>query len=125
MSDTTKIRGLFERSFNRPSELLCCAFGLKSTEIDAYFTLLSGEKTVEEVSEQIGRDRTTVQRVLTSLYKKGLAERETRYFPRGGHYFVYRAVSPERVRAEVLRQLDQFYQATKKFLSDSWPGAIQ
>ncbi len=125
MSRKDRISGLFSRSFSRPSELLCCVFGLNKNEIDTYFVLLTGEKTVEEVAEVIDRDRTTVQRVLTSLYKKGLARRETKYFPRGGHYFVYSAVSPEQVREVILRQLDQFYQTTKRFLSDSWTALIQ
>ncbi|NWF95133.1 MAG: TrmB family transcriptional regulator [Candidatus Thorarchaeota archaeon] len=119
------LSGLFKKEFNKPSDLLCCAFGLRSSEIDTYFALLSGEKTVEELTAVVRRDRSTVQRILTQLYSKGLVERETRYFERGGHYYVYRGVSTERVRKEILDQLEQWYRNTRTFLLKSWPGSSQ
>ena len=113
--------GLFSKSFDKPSDLLCCAFGLRNSEIDTYFSLISGSKTVEQISEIIGKDRSTVQRVLNKLHKKNLIERDTHLIERGGYYYEYRAKSTNDVREEILTQLDEWYKATKSFLLQSWP----
>lgn len=118
--------GLFSKSFRKPSDLLCCAFGLRDTELDVYFSLIAGLKTVEEITEKIGKerpegiDRSTVQRVLNRLHSKGLALRETQTLQRGGYYYEYRAESSEIVRNQILEQLEEWYHATRKFLLESW-----
>ena len=125
MTTTSPLDGIFSRGFDKPSDFLCCACGLRTTEVDTYFALLSGEKTVEEIRKIIKRDRTTVQRVLSRLHKKGLVVREARTFPRGGYYYVYRAVSTEDVRRRILEQLERWYEETKRFLTESWPDPAQ
>ncbi len=115
---------LFSKGFENPSDLLCCAFGLRSTEIDAYFALISGPKTVKEIASRIGRDRSTVQRVIQKLVNKGLIESEERTFDRGGFYHVYRAISPDEVREEILTRLERWYEETRRFLLDPWPEPL-
>jgi predicted transcriptional regulator len=121
MSTRDSLANLFSKGFENPSDLLCCAFGLRSTEIDTYFALISGPKTVKEIASRIGRDRSTVQRVLPKLKKKGLIESEERTFDRGGYYLVYRAISTEEVREEILAKLEHWYEETRRFLLDPWP----
>ena len=121
MSVREPLVGLFSKSFDKPSDLLCCAFGLRSSEIDTFFSLISGPKTVEQITEIIGKDRSTVQRVLNKLHKKNLVERTTQFLERGGYYYEYSAKSTEDVREEILSQLDEWYEATKSFLLQSWP----
>jgi predicted transcriptional regulator len=121
MSSQDSLANLFNKGFENPSDLLCCAFGLRSTEIDTYFALISGPKTVKEIASRIGRDRSTVQRVLPKLKEKGLIESEERALKRGGNYFVYRAVSTEEVREEILAKLEHWYEETRRFLLDPWP----
>jgi predicted transcriptional regulator len=113
--------GLFEKGFDKPSDLLCCAFGLRNTEIDAFFSLMSGPRTVKEIALKIGRDRSTIQRILTKLCQKGLVEQEERTFDRGGYYYMYRAVSSIDVRDQILSQLEEWYNQTRRFLLESWP----
>ena len=112
--------GLFTKNFERPSDMLCCAFGLKNSEIDAYFSLIRAPKTVENIAADINRDRSTVQRVLKKLHEKGLVIRETCHIDRGGYYFTYKAVSTKEVRNQIMTQLDEWYQTTRKFLLSSW-----
>ncbi len=121
MSVREPMVGLFTKSFEKPSDLLCCAFGLRNSEIDTYFSLISGPKTVEEIGELIGKDRSTVQRVLNKLHKKNLVERVAHFIDRGGYYYEYSAKSTDDVREEILTQLDEWYEATKSFLLQSWP----
>ncbi len=121
MTSRDPLDNLFSKRFDKPSDLLCCAFGLRDSEIDTYFALMSGEKTVEEIAQMIDRDRTTVQRVLKKLHKKGLVKRKSETFDRGGYYYVYNAISTGTVRKRILKQLDDWYSKTRKFLLAQWP----
>jgi predicted transcriptional regulator len=121
MTSRDPLTNLFAKKFDKPSDLLCCAFGLRDSEIDTYFALMSGEKTVEEIAEMIERDRTTVQRVLKKLHKKNLVKRKRETFDRGGYYYLYEAISTETVRTRILEQLDEWYSKTRKFLLAQWP----
>ncbi len=125
MSARNPIVGLFNRSFNKPSDLLCCAFGLRNSELDVYFDLISGPKTVEQIAERIKRDRSTVQRVLNKLHSKGLVMRNTHKIQRGGYYYEYSAEDTEVVREQILAQLEEWYTATKSFLIESWSQTAQ
>ncbi|TFG14982.1 transcriptional regulator [Candidatus Thorarchaeota archaeon] len=120
MTTRNQLEGLFSKGFDKPSDLLCCAFGLRSSETDAYFSLLSEAETVEEVASKIGRDRSTTQKILGDLFKKGLVTRDTKYFDRGGYYYVYKAISTAEVREAILKHLDEWYEETRRFLLESW-----
>jgi len=126
MSARNPMVGLFNRSFNKPSDLLCCAFGLRNSELDVYFELISGPKTVKQIAERIKRDRSTVQRVLNKLHSKGLVMRNTHKIQRGGgYYYEYSAEDTEVVREQILVQLEEWYTATKSFLLKSWSQTAQ
>ncbi|MHA1949228.1 MAG: helix-turn-helix domain-containing protein [Candidatus Thorarchaeota archaeon] len=125
MTARESIFNLFSKSFDKQEDLLCCAFGLRDTEISVYLYLVDGPKTVEEISVVVEKDRSTVQRVLNRLHKKDLVERRTQSIERGGYYYEYIAKSTERVRNEILAQLDDWYGETRKFLLESWPQTPQ
>ena len=125
MSARNPMVGLFNKSFDKPSDLLCCAFGLRNSELDVYFSLISGPKTVEQIAERIGKDRSTVQRVLNKLHSKGLAKRDTHKIQRGGYFYEYSAEETEIVRDQILLQLEEWYRATKSFLIESWSQTAQ
>ena len=125
MSARNPMVGLFNKSFDKPSDLLCCAFGLRNSELDVYFSLISGPKTVEQIAERISKDRSIVQRVLNKLHTKGLAKRDTHKIQRGGYYYEYSAEKSEVVRDQILIQLEEWYAATKSFLKESWSQTAQ
>ena len=125
MSARNPMVGLFNKSFDKPSDLLCCAFGLRNSELDVYFSLISGPKSVEQIAERIKKDRSTVQRVLNKLHSKGLARRDTHKIQRGGYYYEYSAEETEVVRDQILTQLEDWYKATKSFLIESWSQTTQ
>ena len=125
MSARNPLVGLFNKSFDKPSDLLCCAFGLRNSELDVYFSLISGPKTVEQIAERIRKDRSTVQRVLNKLHSKGLAKRDTHKIQRGGYFYEYSAEETEIVRDQILEQLEEWYRATKSFLIESWSQPAQ
>ncbi|MFW9846598.1 MAG: helix-turn-helix domain-containing protein [Candidatus Thorarchaeota archaeon] len=124
MSSKAPLADLFSKSFEKPSDLLCCAFGLRDTEIDVYFSLISGPKTVRNIATMINKDRSTVQRVLSSLKDKGLVEMNEKTFERGGYFYVYRALSTDAVREEILARLERWYTETRRFLLEPWTDPI-
>lgn len=125
MTARNPLVNLFNKTFDRPSDLLCCAFGLKTYEIDAYITLLAGPKTVEEITEKVDADRSTVQRALKKLLKQNLVTRERKEIDRGGYFYEYSAVSASDVRSQILEQLEHWYKRTRKFLLESWASEIE
>ena len=124
MSARNPMVGLFDKSFNE-DDLLCCAFGLRTSEIKVYLQLISGPKSVEQIAERINKDRSNIQRVLKKLHSKGFVMRNTRKIPRGGYYYEYSADETEVVRDQILTQLEEWYQATKNFLMESWSPSAQ
>lgn len=92
-------------------EIMRCALGVRTTEMEAYCAIVSGgASTVQEVAERLGKSRSTAQRLLLNLVEKGLAAREERLIGLGGYQYVYRAVPPERIRAAIEENLKLWYE---------------
>ncbi len=92
-------------------EIMRCALGVRTTEMEAYCAIVSGgASTVQEVAERLGKSRSTAQRLLLNLVEKGLAAREERLIGLGGYQYVYRAVPPERMRAAIEENLKLWYE---------------
>jgi predicted transcriptional regulator len=81
--------------------------------------------TVEDISSIICRDRSTTQRALKTLLRKGLIERDRKHMERGGYFYIYKSISSEEVHKQILAQLDQWYQDTRRFLLESWPQSVE
>lgn len=91
-------------------ELMRCALGVKTAEVEAYCALSGlGKTTVQEVADRLDKSRPTTQRLLQSLVEKGLATREEELIGLGGYKFVYAAVPPERLKAAIKGMLDRWY----------------
>jgi len=61
---------------------------------------------------------------LASLKDKGLVEMDEQTFDRGGYYYVYRAISTDTVRGEILARLDRWYNETRRFLLEPWADPL-
>jgi predicted transcriptional regulator len=73
-------------------DVMRCVFGIQHHEARTYLTLLDRPgSTVEELASELDRDRSNVNRSLSTLREKGLAERERRLLDGGGHVYQYRA----------------------------------
>jgi len=73
-------------------EVLSCVFGIQRHESDTYLTLRSNPgSTVAELANIVDRDRSNVNRSLSTLREKGLAERQRRLLDGGGHVYQYTA----------------------------------
>ena len=107
------------------SDVMHCFLGLRTLEIDVYFYLLKGQATVKEVSEALGRNRSSVQRSIQNLVQRGFAHRRTRTLRKGGYEYVYEAVSLARMKDLIKEALDSFYKQVEAFLDQYWVKATK
>jgi len=71
-------------------DVLACVFGIQRHEARTYLALLDHPgSTVEELAETLERDRSNVNRSLSTLREKELARRERRLLDGGGHVYQY------------------------------------
>ena len=114
---------------NTPSlgadDLMRCALGVKTSEVEAYCALSGlGKTTVQEVADRLDKSRPTTQRLLQSLVEKGLATRNEELIGVGGYKYVYMAVPPVRLRASIREMLDRWYGRMVEELED-FPSKIE
>jgi len=71
-------------------EVLVCVFNIQRHEARTYQALLGQpNSTVEELADELDRDRSNVNRSLSTLREKDLATRERRLLDGGGHIYQY------------------------------------
>lgn len=90
-------------------EVLACVFGMQDHEVRTYLTLLDHpERTVQELADTLDRDRSNVNRSLSTLREKGLAARERRLLDGGGHIYQYTATPVPEARELMHETLEEW-----------------
>ncbi len=90
-------------------EVLTCVFGIQHHEARTYLTLLEQPgSTVSELATTLDRDRSNVNRSLSTLREKGLASRERRLLDGGGHVYQYTATQLDDARELMHDTLDEW-----------------
>ncbi|MEF8773289.1 MAG: helix-turn-helix domain-containing protein [Halobacteriales archaeon] len=73
-------------------EVMACVFDVQDHEMRTYLALLDNPgSTVEELAAVLDRDRSNVNRSLTTLLEMGLVGRERRLLDPGGFVYQYTA----------------------------------
>jgi predicted transcriptional regulator len=81
---------LLEESNPTFHEVMTCVFGVQPHVTRTYLALAEQPaSTVEELADELERDRSNVNRSLTSLLDHGLAERDRRLLDSGGYVYQY------------------------------------
>jgi predicted transcriptional regulator len=90
-------------------DVLACVFGIQRHEARTYQTLLDNPgSTVEELADELDRDRSNVNRSLSTLRERELAERQRRLLDGGGHVYQYSATPLEEARELMHETLDEW-----------------
>ena len=90
-------------------EVMACVFNVQRHEVRTYRTLLENPgSTVEELANTLERDRSNVNRSLSTLREKGLAGRKRRLLDGGGHVYQYSATAVDEARELMHETLDQW-----------------
>jgi predicted transcriptional regulator len=72
--------------------------------------------TLDEVSKEVDRDRSTTFRSLQKLVTLGLCVKETKTIKEGGYYHVYSAVDMETFRVETEKKVKELQRSLDRLL---------
>jgi len=90
-------------------DVLACVFGIQRHEARTYLSLLDRPgSTVAELADALDRDRSNVNRSLSTLRDKELASRERRLLDGGGHIYQYSATPVDEARELMHETLDEW-----------------
>ncbi|WP_299334715.1 helix-turn-helix domain-containing protein [Haloplanus sp.] len=104
--DIDELVGVEEPSFRH---VLACVFGVQEHESRTYLVLLKHQgSTVAELATELDRDRSNVNRSLTTLLDKRLVERERRLLDPGGYVYQYTATPLPEAKEMMHRTLDEW-----------------
>lgn len=109
MSDTPDMEDLIDTQDPSFGHVMACVFGIQEHESRTYLRLLENPgSTVEELADVLDRDRSNVNRSLTTLLEKGLAERERRLLDPGGYVYQYTATPLPEAKELLHESLDEW-----------------
>ena len=109
MADTPEMDDLTQTDDPSFQHVMACVFGIQEHESRTYLVLLDNpSSTVEELAGVLDRDRSNVNRSLTTLLDKGLARRERRLLDPGGYVYQYTATPLPDAKEMLHDALDQW-----------------
>ncbi len=106
-------------------DMFSCVLNIRPLEIQTYIRVLMGANTVQIISEQIQRTKSTVQRLLNQLMGCGLVKRESISREETGYYYIYEALPPEDVRNLLTERFESMFQKMQKYMSIDWVNQIE
>lgn len=95
-------------------DIICDVFDLNGLQEDVFEELRNAKLTVQEVSDRVDRNRSTVQRALQDMLDKDLVMREGKTDKTV--YYVYTALPMEEIREVTKEALDTWHENVKKKL---------
>ena len=101
-------------------DLVQCNYSLNDSEYEIFAQIIKSERglSVKELVEKIDKDRTTVQKILTKLIKRGLLMKRQMNLERG-FMFVYFSKNREEIFNEIEDNVDQYFKSIRQSL-DAW-----
>ncbi len=103
------LRGLTRVEDPEFPDVMASVFGIKDHETRTYLALLERPgSTVAELAEELDRDRSNVNRSLTTLLEAGLATRERRLLDPGGYVYQYTATPLSEAKALLHESLEEW-----------------
>lgn len=109
MTDRPDMEDLIQTEDPSFQHVLACVFGIQDHESRTYLVLRENpSSTVAELAEKLERDRSNVNRSLTTLLEKGLAERRRRLLDPGGYVYQYTATPLPEAKEMLHDALDEW-----------------
>jgi len=106
--------------------LLECFHDLKELDREIFQLLCGGTEplTVDEIAEQVDRERSTAYRSVQRLLQAGFIQKEQVNYEQGGYYHVYKPRDGEEIAREMQRTLNDWY-AKMGQLIDEFEGKYE
>jgi predicted transcriptional regulator len=119
MTDTPDMADLLENDDPNFQHVLACVFGVHHHESRTYLALLNNPgSTVAELAEKLDRDRSNVNRSLTTLLEKGLADRQRRLLDPGGYVYQYNATPLPEAKELLHGALDEWAETVHESIDE-------
>jgi predicted transcriptional regulator len=107
------------------ADVLACVFNVQDHEVRTYLVLLEAPgSTVAELADRLERDRSNVNRSLSTLREKELAGRERRLLDDGGHVYQYTATPLPEARELMHETLDQWTAYVHERIDEFGPESV-
>jgi len=103
-------------------DLFIQLYDLSPLDLDILFMLIANNKndnkplTLDEISDEVDRDRSTTFRSLQKLVSLGLCIKETKTIKEGGYFHVYNAVDMETFRVETEKRVKDLQKSLDRLL---------
>jgi len=105
-------------------DVLACVFDIQDHETRTYLALLEHPgSTVAELAEHLERDRSNVNRSLTTLLELGLASRERRLLDPGGYVYQYTATPLDETQEMLHDALEEWTEGVHERI-DEFPDSL-
>jgi Predicted transcriptional regulator len=100
-------------------QLLKVLYNLSASETEVMYFLCNNEARASDIAEELGKDRSTVQRYLSKLRTTGLVERESVVEDgKRGRHFVYKVPDKDEMKNEIKNRMDEWEQEKVQVLED-------
>ena len=100
--------------------LLECIHGLKQLDKECFQVVVNaGEPvTIDEITEEVDRERSTAYRSVQRLLQAGFIQKEQVNYDQGGYYHVYSPTDPSQVADDMQRMLNDWYAKMGQLLQE-------
>jgi predicted transcriptional regulator len=99
-------------------DLFVYLYDLSPLELDLLLILnrINEPLTLDEISKEADRDRTTVFRSLQKLVKAGICNKETKTIKDGGYYHIYSPIDIETFKLETQKRVNELKEGLDRIL---------
>jgi predicted transcriptional regulator len=100
-------------------ELLKVLYNLSGSETEVMYYLCEDEARASEIADELGKDRSTIQRYLSTLRTAGLVERESVVEEgKRGRYYVYSVPDKNELKSKIKKRMDDWEKERLEVLED-------
>jgi predicted transcriptional regulator len=91
--------------------LLECFHGLKELDREIFGVLTASAEplTIDDIAEEVDRERSTAYRSVQRLLQAGFIRKEQINYDQGGYYHVYLPSDPDKMAEDMQRMLNDWY----------------
>lgn len=100
-------------------ELLKVLYNLSGSETEVLYYLCNNEAKASEIAEELGKDRSTIQRYLSKLRSTGLVKRESLVEEgKKGRSYVYSISDKSEMKNKIHERMDEWKKEKMEVLED-------
>lgn len=100
-------------------KLLKVLYNLSSAETEVMYHLCDNEARASEIADELGKDRSTVQRYLSKLRTTGLVKREGKIEDgKRGRYYIYSVPDKVEMKEKVREKMDEWEEEKLEVLKE-------